>query len=116
MQSTKRKSFLSFFRSGRVKRFVKKSVYWGFRLSLLLVMLCFLLFSVAWLVMLKMFNAQQLSESITRQLQIVFDRPVAIASLDLKFINVVELKGFAILDNEVEQGMPLVAAESVLIR
>lgn len=116
MKSTKSPSSAWFFWCSRVKRYAKKGMYWGFRLLLLTVMIVLVLFAVAWLTMLKVFNAQQLSQSITHQLQKVFNRPVVISSLDLKFINVIELKGFAILDNEVEPGLPLVAAESVLIR
>ncbi len=86
------------------------------KILLFLVMFVFLLGLVAWLIVLKMFNAQQISEAMTYQLQTVFDRPVQIASLDLKFFNTVELKGFAILDNEVQPGLAVVSAESVLIR
>ena len=83
---------------------------------LFLVMLVFLLGALAWVVVTKMFNAQQISEAVTFQLQTVFNRPVQIASLDLKFFNTVEVKGFAVLDNEVQPGLALVSAESVLIR
>ena len=87
-----------------------------FKISLFLIMLSFLLIGGAWLVVNKLFNAQQLSQSLTYQLQKVFNRPVVISSLDLKFLNTVELKGFAVLDTEVEQGASVISADSVLIR
>ena len=87
-----------------------------FKMSLFAVMFLFLLVGALWLGMNKIFNAQQISQSVTYQLQKVFDRPVVISSLDLKFLNTVELKGFAILDNEVEPGAEVISAESVLIR
>ena len=83
---------------------------------LFLVMFVFLVGAVAWVAIIKMFNAQQISEAITSQLQTVFNRPVQIASLDLKFFNMVEVKNFAVLDNEVQPGLPIVSAESVIIR
>ncbi len=79
-------------------------------------MLALLLGGALWVCALKMFNAQQISEALTHRLQIMFDRPVVISSFDLKFINTVELKGFAVLDSEVHPGEPFLSAESVLIR
>lgn len=86
------------------------------RTVLFTVMLVFLLGAVLWVAALKMFNAQQISETLTQRLQVMFNRPVVISSLDLKFLNTVELKGFAVLDDEVRPGEPFLSAESVLIR
>jgi len=83
---------------------------------LLLTMISFLALSLLWIAIVKLFNAQQISEAITSQVQTVFNRPVQIGSLDLKFFNTVELKGFAVLDTEVQPGLPFISAESVLIR
>ena len=99
----------------KVFRFAKGTLSLFLRTLLLLVMFAFLLFGVLWLGIVKIFNAQQISETLVQRLQQLFDRPVVISSLDLKFLNVVELKGFAVLDNEVQPGTPFVAAESVLI-
>lgn len=86
------------------------------RTLLFTVMLLFLLGAGLWVAALKMFNAQQISEALTHRLQNMFDRPVVVSSLDLKFLNTVELKGFAVLDDEVQPGEPFLSAESVLIR
>lgn len=86
------------------------------RTLLFVVMFVFLLGGVSWVAISHMFNAQQISQAMTYQLQKVFNRPVIISSLDLKFLNTVELKGFAVLDNEVQPGEEVVSAESVLIR
>ncbi len=86
------------------------------RTLLFAVMALFLVAAGLWVLMLHLFNAQQISESMAYQLQKVFNRPVVIAALDLKFLNTVELKGFAVLDNEVQHGEPVLSAESVLIR
>lgn len=63
----------------------------------------------------KFFNAQYLSEEITRQLQLALNRPVIINSLDLRFFNTLELKGFSVLDTEVAHGEALLSAESVFV-
>ncbi len=97
-------------------RFALGTMTLFFRTLLFTVMLLFLLAAGLWIGALKMFNAQQLSETLAERLQVLFDRPVAVASLDVKFLNTVELKGFAVLDNEVQPGEPFLAAESVLIR
>ena len=78
-----------------------------FRTGLFLVMTVFLSAGVLWLGINKLFNAQQISQAVTYQLQKVFDRPVVISSVDLKFLNTVELAGFAVLDNQVQPGMPV---------
>ena len=86
------------------------------RLFLFTAMLLLLLFSAVWLLFLRTFNAQHISEVITEELQKRLDRPVAISSLDLKFINTVELKGFYVLDTEGAPGQALLAADSVTLR
>jgi len=99
-----------------LRRFAGRTFLFGLRLGLFLVMSVFLVGGVLWLGINKIFNAPQISQGITYQLQRVFNRPVVISSLDLKFLNTVELKGFAILDDQVQPGMPVVSAESVLVR
>lgn len=86
------------------------------KMALFLVMLSFVLGSIAWVIIIKIFNAQQISQAMAYQLQKVFDCPVQINSLDLKFFNTVELKGFAVLDTQVQPGLPIISAESVTIR
>lgn len=89
---------------------------WALRLGLFVIMLAFLAGAGLWVTALKMFNAQQISEALADRLQTLFDRPVVISSLDLKFLNTVELKGFAVLDDQVRPGEPFLSAEFVLIR
>lgn len=101
---------------GKKRHYVRKSGVLLFKTVLFTIMFVFVLCGVCWIAIVKMFNAQPISEAMTRQLQLVFDRPVVISSLDLKFFNTVELKGFAILDTKVQPGTPVVSAESVLIR
>ena len=101
---------------GKIGRFISALFVLLLRTGLFVVMLVFLLCGGVWVAVSHMFNAQQISQAMTYQLQKVFNRPVVISSLDLKFLNTVELKGFAILDNEVQHGEPVVSAESVLIR
>lgn len=100
----------------RFFRFVKASFLLGLRLFLFTVMFLLLLFSAIWLLFLKTFNAQHISEVITQQLQERLDRPVSISSLDLKFINTIELKGFSVYDTEVAHGSTFISADSVTIR
>ena len=97
-------------------RFSGRVMGWTLRILLLLVMLVLLVGSATWLFLIKTFNSQQISENLAQRLEEVFDRPVVISSLDLKFFNTVELKGFAVLDNVVEPGTPFLSAESVSIR
>lgn len=106
----KKRKFLRGFRW-----FVRTCFVWGMRLFLFASMFLLLLFSAAWLLFLKTFNAQHISELITEELQKRLDRPVAIASMDLKFINTVELKGFYVLDTEGIPGQALLAADSVTL-
>ena len=79
-------------------------------------MLVFGLSAVCWVLFIKFFNAQYLSEEITTQLQRALNRPVVITALDLKFFNTLELKGFSVLDSEVAHGEALVSADSVAVR
>ncbi|MBE6420813.1 MAG: AsmA family protein [Elusimicrobium sp.] len=96
--------------------FIRTCFVWCMRLFLFTAMLLLLLFSAVWLLFLRTFNAQHISEVITEELQKRLDRPVAISSLDLKFINTVELKGFYVLDTEGAPGQALLAADSVTLR
>ena len=99
----------------RIWRLTKKALTWGFRLALLLSMVLLLIGGIIWVIFLRAFNAQHISELITTELQKRLDRPVAIESLDLKFINTVELKGFSVLDTEGDLGQALVSAETVTL-
>ncbi|MBR4683071.1 MAG: AsmA family protein [Elusimicrobiaceae bacterium] len=99
-----------------LKRFVKTSFIWGLRAGLFISMFLLLVCACAWLVFIKMFNAQHISEIITAELQKRLDRPVAIATVDLKFINTLELKGFRVLDTEGAPGQALLSADSVTVR
>ncbi|MBR3604015.1 MAG: hypothetical protein IKL48_05000 [Elusimicrobiaceae bacterium] len=100
----------------KIFRFAKGTISLFFRTLLFTVMFLFLLLMGLWIAAQKMFNAQQISELLVHQLQELFDRPVVITSLDLKFLNTVQLNGFAVLDTEVLPSEPFIAAESVTIR
>ncbi len=100
----------------RIWKFAKRSFVWGLRLSLFVSMFVLLVFAVAWIFFVKTFNAQHISEVITAELQKRLNRPVAIASLDLSFINTLELKGFRVLDTEGAPGQDLISADSVTLR
>lgn len=110
-KNKKKRSFLWW-----VWRFIKSCFFLTLRTVLFTVMLLLLICSALWLVFLKTFNAQHISELITDELQKRLDRPVAISSLDLKFINTVELKGFTVVDTEGAPGQALLAADSVTLR
>ncbi len=100
----------------KTKRYTKASVFTTGRLVLFAVMLLLVLFCSVWLLLMRAFNAQHISEMITRTLQQKLDRPVLISSLELKFLNVVELKGFSVLDTYGEPGKPFVSADSVTLK
>ena len=99
----------------KTKRYTKASALTIWRLGLFASMLLLLLCCAGWVLFLQMFNAQQLSERITYQLQKQLNRPVKISSINMKFLNMIELKGFYILDTVGEPGKPLVAADSVTL-
>lgn len=97
-------------------RLLKGTFVHTLRTVLFTVMLIFCLIAVAWILFLKTFNAQHVSEEITHYLQHRLNRPVVITSLNLKFLNTVELKGFSVLDTSVAHGEALISADSVTIR
>ncbi|MBP5617336.1 MAG: AsmA family protein [Elusimicrobiaceae bacterium] len=100
----------------KTKRFTKASCLWIWRLVLLVVMLVLLIVCVAWVLFLRAFNAQHISEELTQRLQKQLNRPVMISSLELKFLNALELKGFMVVDTVGEPGRALVSADSVTLR
>ena len=59
----------------KTKRFAKRSVHALCRLLLFGAMLLLIVFCVVWILFLRVFNAQQLSERITTQLQKQLNRP-----------------------------------------
>lgn len=100
-------------------RKTKRATHVGFltlwRVVLLLAMVGLLAFCTAWIIFVRAFNAQHISEVITRQLEEKFNRPVMISSLELKFINTLELKGFYVVDTVGEPGKAFMSAESVTL-
>ena len=91
----------------KVFRFAKGTVSLFCRTLLFTLMLLLLLFMGLWIAAQKMFNVQQISEMLVQRLEILFDRPVVVTSLDLKFLNTVQLNGFAVLDSKVQPGEPI---------
>lgn len=100
----------------RLKHFTKASFFLGLRTVLFTSMFLLLVGALAWILCVKAFNAQHISEVITAELQKRLDRPVAIGALDLKFINTLELKNFRVLDTEGAPGQALLSADSVTVR
>ena len=100
-------------------RQIKRITHVGFstvvRVLLLFLMLGLLVCCGAWIIFVRAFNAQHISEVITRQLEEKLNRPVMISSLDLKFINTLELKGFYVVDTVGEPGKAFVSADSVTL-
>ena len=99
----------------KTKHITRASFLTAGRVVLLLVMVGLLVFCAAWIMFVRAFNAQHISEVITRQLEEKFNRPVMISSLELKFINTLELKGFYVVDTVGEPGKAFVSAESVTL-
>lgn len=100
----------------RSLRICKRGVAWTLRLLLLLVMLLLLAFLGLWFFVVKTFNAQRISEVLTEELQKRLGRPVAVSSIELTFLNTVELKGFLVLDTVGAPGTALVSADTVTLR
>ena len=96
-------------------RFVVALCTLSMRTVLFTVMFLLCVLCAGWLLFIKFFNAQYLSEEITRHLQVALNRPVIITSMDLRLFNTLELKGFSVLDSEVAHGEALVSAESVFV-
>ena len=97
----------------KTKHFTKLSAHTLCRLFLFALMFLLVAFCVVWILFLRVFNAQELSERITTQLQKQLNRPVKISSINMKFLNTIELKGVSVLDTVGEPGKPLVAVNSV---
>ena len=110
-KNKKKRSFLSW-----VWRFFKACFVLSLRTVLFTVMLLLLIAAGLWLLFLKTFNAQHISELITEEIQKRLDRPVIITSLDLKFINAIELKGLSVLDTEGNPGHALLSADTVTLQ
>ncbi len=100
----------------QLKRAVKSIFLTTLRLALFTGMILLLVFAAGWLFFIKTFNAQHLSEVIAAELQKRLERPIVISSLNVKFINTLELKGFRVLDTEGVPGQDLLSAEAVTVR
>ncbi len=98
-----------------LRRFIRRCVVLSLRTVLFAVMFVLLVAAGLWLLFLKTFNAQHISELITEELQKRLDRPVRIASLDLTSLNTIELKGFSVLDTQGAPGYALLSADSVTL-
>ena len=98
------------------KRFVKASFFFSLRTLLFTIMLLLVGVLIGWVSVVRLFNAQHVSEMVTAELQKRLNRPVFIDSLDLKFINTLELKGFRVLDTEAEPGESLLSADVVTVQ
>ena len=99
-----------------IRKAVREGFVTGLRWTLLVSMILLLVFAGTWIFFVKTFNAQHLSEVIADELQKRLQRPVAIAALNVTFINTLELKGFRVLDTEGAPGQDLISADSVTLR
>ena len=100
----------------RFLRFSKRSTLLMLRILLLFVMALLIVFLGGWIFLVKTFNAQRISEAITSELQKHLSRPVAISSMELTFVNTIELKGFYVLDTVGNPGSALLSADTVTLR
>lgn len=100
----------------RTFRFFNRTVALILRTVLFAIMLFCLICASVWVLFVRTFNAQQISERITQGLQKHLGRPVSISSIELTFINTLELKGLYVLDTEGDPGKPIISAESVNLR
>ena len=89
MTRQQKKSLFAFLRKA-----AKEGLVTALRWALLVSMILLLAFAGVWIFFVKTFNAQHLSEVIAAELQKRLQRPVAITSLNVTFINTMELKGF----------------------
>ena len=99
----------------KTKRVTQASFLTVWRMILFIIMLGLLLCCAAWIIFVRAFNAQHISEVITSQLEQKLNRPVMISSLELKFLNTLELKGFYVIDTYGEPGKAFVSADSVTL-
>lgn len=97
-------------------RGVKSGLTLTLRLMLFGAMIILLAFSALWIYFVRTFNAQHISERLVAELQKRLNRPVAIASLNLSFINTLEIKGLRVLDTEGVPGQDLISADWVTVR
>ncbi len=111
MTRQQKKSLFAFLRKA-----AKEGLVTALRWALLVSMIPLLAFAGVWIFFVKTFNAQHLSEGIAAELQKRLQRPVAITSLNVTFINTLELKGFHVLDTEGAPGQDLISADSVTLR
>ena len=111
MTRQQKKSLFAFLRKA-----AKEGLVTALRWALLVSMILLLAFAGVWIFFVKTFNAQHLSEVIAAELQKRLQRPVAITSLNVTFINTLELKGFHVLDTEGAPGQDLISADSVTLR
>jgi len=98
------------------RRAVRFCFIFALRTFLLVSMVAILAGASVWFIFLRAFNAQRISDFITEEIQARLGRPVMISSLDLAFINTLELKGFSVIDTEGEPGKTFVSAESVTLK
>lgn len=98
------------------RRAVKFCFIFVLRTFLLVSMISILAGAFGWFIFLRAFNAQRISDFITEEIQNRLGRPVMISSLDLAFINTLELKGFSVIDTKGEPGKTLMSADSVTLK
>lgn len=106
--------WLRFLRSSKK---ISKSMWIFLLRSFLLFSMVLILAGVtAWVLFLRAFNPQHISEVLTEQLQHHLNRPVIISSLSLSFINTIKLEGFSVVDTQGEPGAALLSADSVTLK
>ena len=98
------------------KNFSKSVWIFALRSFLFFSMVLILLAVTVWVIFLRAFNPQHISEVLTEELQKHLNRPVIISSLSLSFINTIKLEGFSVLDTQGEPGTTLLSADSVTLK
>ena len=98
------------------KNFSKSLWIFALRSFLFFSMIFILVAVTVWVLFLRAFNPQHISEVLTEQLQQHLNRPVIISSLSLSFINTIKLEGFSVLDTQGEPGSALLSADSVTLK
>ncbi|WP_428897897.1 AsmA-like C-terminal region [Parelusimicrobium proximum] len=83
-----------------IKYVTKNAVKVFIKLLFLIVVLALVLSAGVWFLFAKYVNAEQMSSVIARQMEIIFNRPVAVGAVKLKLLNEIEIENLEILGPE----------------
>ncbi|WP_424245180.1 hypothetical protein Dip510_000246 [Elusimicrobium posterum] len=97
------------------KRFIKTLLALTIKTLTFFSLFMVVLAALSWMLFVKYFNAQQITQLISNEVRTVLDRPVIIQSMDLKFFNSIKIDGFKVLDTNDEHGASIIDAQSVIL-